>query len=79
MYAAEVHYHLGYWFGVTVKYRPAGLVQLLQSLLLYISLTNVFCVDTLHFISKLYFLCFSVILSILPKTTLQLNFFPHKD
>ena len=37
MYAADVRYHLGYWLGVTVKYKPAGPVQLLQSLLLHLS------------------------------------------
>ena len=35
MYAAEACYHLGCWLDVTVKYRLAGPVQLLQSLLLY--------------------------------------------
>ena len=28
LYAADVHYHLDCWFGVTVKYRAAGRVQL---------------------------------------------------
>ena len=32
LYAADIRYHLGCWLGVTVKYRPAGPVHLLQQL-----------------------------------------------
>ena len=35
LHAADVPYHLDCWLGVTVKYRPAVPVQLLQPLLLY--------------------------------------------
>ena len=28
LYAVDIHYHLHCWLGVTVKYMPAGRVQL---------------------------------------------------